>query len=80
MANTKKCSRALSKSTLVERMQENFNIFDFESSEEDMCKIKELDTGNILFFSHYDPNMVAWFDETVKSRRTNQNYTKDKQN
>lgn len=71
---------ALSKSTLVERMQENFNIFDFELSEEDMCKIKELDTGKSLFFSHYDPNMVAWFDETVKSRRTNQDHTKDKKN
>lgn len=70
----------LSKSTLVERMRENFNIFDFELPEEDMCKIKELDTGKSLFFSHYDPNMVAWFDETVKSRRTNQDHTKDKKN
>lgn len=71
---------ALSKSTLVERMKENFNIFDFELSEEDMNKIQELDTGKSLFFSHYDPNMVAWFDETVKSRRTNQDHTKDKKN
>lgn len=71
---------ALSKSTLVERMKENFNIFDFELSEEDMNKIKELDTGKSLFFSHYDPNMVAWFDETVKSRRSNQDHTKDKKN
>lgn len=71
---------ALSKSTLVERMKENFNIFDFELSEEDMNKIKELDTGKSLFFSHYDPNIVVWFDETVKSRRTNQDHTKDKKN
>lgn len=71
---------ALSKSTLVERMQENFNIFDFELSEEDMNKIKELDTGKSLFFSHYDPNMVAWFDQTVVSRRINQDHTKDKKN
>lgn len=71
---------ALSKSTLVERMKENFNIFDFELSEEDMNKIKELDTGKSLFFSHYDPNMVAWFDQTVISRRTNQDHTKDKKN
>ena len=71
---------ALSKSTLVERMQENFNIFDFELSEEDMNKIKKLDTGKSLFFSHYDPNMVAWFDQTVVSRRTNQDHTKDKKN
>ena len=40
-------------------------------------KIKELDTGKSLFFSHYDPNMVAWFDQTVVSRRTNQDHTKD---
>lgn len=71
---------ALSKSTLVERMKENFNIFDFELSEEDMSKIKELDTGKSLFFSHYEPNMVAWFDEMVTSRRTNQDHTKDKKN
>lgn len=71
---------ALSKSTLVERMKENFNIFDFELSKEEMNKIKELDTGKSLFFSHYDPNMVAWFDQTVVSRRTNQDHTKDKKN
>ncbi len=71
---------ALSKSTLVERMKENFNIFDFELSEEETAKIKELDTKQSLFFSHYDPNMVAWFDQTVVSRRTNQNHLKDKKN
>lgn len=71
---------ALSKSTKLERMQENFAIFDFELSEEDMARIKELDTKTSLFFSHYDPNMVKWFDEMVVSRRTNQNHTKDKKN
>lgn len=59
----------LSKSTLVERMKENFEIFDFELAEEDMKKIKELDTKKSLFFSHCDTNMVAWFDEMVTSRR-----------
>lgn len=71
---------ALSKSTKIERMKENFNIFDFELSKEDMDKIKELDTGKSLFFTHYDPNMVAWFDEIVVSRRTNEDHTKDKKN
>ncbi len=68
---------ALSKSTKLERMQENFAIFDFELSEEDMAKIKELDTKTSLFFSHTDPNMVKWFDEMVVSRR---DYAKDKKN
>lgn len=71
---------ALSKSTILERMKENFNIFDFELSEEDMDKIKELDTKTSLFFSHYDSNMVAWFDEIVTSRRTNHDHRKDKKN
>ncbi len=71
---------AISKSTQIERVKENFNIFDFKLSEEDMEKIKELDTKTSLFFSHTDPNMVKWFDETVKSRRTNHDHTKDKKN
>lgn len=71
---------ALSKSIKKERMEENFNIFDFKLSEEDMAKIKELDTKTSLFFSHYDPNMVRWFDEIVESRRTNEDHTKDKKN
>lgn len=49
---------ALSKSTQIERVKENFNIFDFKLSEEDMAKIKELEAKTSLFFSHTDPNMV----------------------
>lgn len=71
---------ALSKSTKIDRMKENFDIFDFTLSDEDMAKIKELDTRNSLFFSHYDPNMVEWFDNIVVSRRANQDHTKDKKN
>lgn len=41
---------AISKSTQIERVKENFNIFDFKLSEEDMEKIKELDTKTSLFF------------------------------
>lgn len=71
---------ALSKSTKIDRMKENFDIFDFTLSDEDMAKIKELDTRKSLFFSHYDPNMVEWFDNIVVSRRANQDHTKDKKN
>lgn len=60
------------KSTHIERMQENINVFDFELTEEDMNSIKTLDTSNSLFFSHYDPNMVEWFDKIVKERRVNE--------
>lgn len=57
------------KSTHIERMQENINVFDFELTEEDMNSIKALDTSNSLFFSHNDPSMIEWFDKMVKERR-----------
>lgn len=65
------------KSTHIERMQENINVFDFELTEEDMNSIKTLDTSNSLFFSHNDPNMVEWFDKIVKERRVNEDCRKE---
>lgn len=65
------------KSTHIERMQENINVFDFELTEEDMNSIKTLDTSNSLFFSHYDPNMVEWFDKMVKERIVNEDCRKE---
>lgn len=49
------------KSVHEDRMKENFDIFDFELSEEEMKKIEALDTGKSLFFSHHDPQTVEWF-------------------
>lgn len=48
------------KSVRKERIVENFNIFDFDLSQEDMESIAKLDTKESLFFSHRDPEMVKW--------------------
>ena len=49
------------KSTHKERMEENFNVFDFALTAEEMAKVEALDGGESLFFSHYDPKTVEWF-------------------
>ncbi|MGN0975614.1 MAG: aldo/keto reductase [Gemmiger sp.] len=46
------------KSTHAERMEENFNVFDFALDEADMNAIRALDEEKSLFFSHYDPATV----------------------
>lgn len=51
---------ALAKTTRKERMLENFNVFDFELSEEDMTAITALDTKTSSFFDHRNPEMVKW--------------------
>ena len=48
------------KSTRRERMLENFSVFDFALTDEDMTSIQALDEGESLFFSHYDPSVVEW--------------------
>ena len=68
------------KSTHIERMKENFNVFDFEPSKEDMENINKLDTSNSLFFNHQVSKMVEWLDNIVKMRRTNTDCRKDNKN
>ena len=46
------------KSTHKNRMEENFDIFDFELTEDDLNKIRTLDTGKSLFCDHYSPEFV----------------------
>lgn len=54
---------AIPKSVRKERMAENFDIFDFELSADEMQQISSLDTNASLFFDHRDPNMVKWLSE-----------------
>lgn len=68
------------KSTHIERMEENFQVFDFELSEEDMADIAALDRKKSSFFSHTDPTMVEWFVNMVEERRKQHDCTKDKKN
>lgn len=48
------------KSVRKDRIVENFDVFNFELSGEDMARIASLDTGESQFFSHRDPKMVEW--------------------
>ena len=49
------------KSTHKERMAENFNIFDFELSPNEMARIESLDTNQSLFFDHHDGEVTKMF-------------------
>ena len=49
------------KSVHKDRMVQNFEVFDFTLTKEEMAEIEVLDGGESLFFSHYDPKTVEWF-------------------
>lgn len=68
------------KSTHVERMEENFNVFNFELTEEDMTAITALDKKQRLFFCHTDPVMVKWFVKMVEERKKQHDSSKETKN
>ncbi|MCD8128712.1 MAG: aldo/keto reductase, partial [Oscillospiraceae bacterium] len=68
------------KSTHKERMEENFNVFDFTLTDEDMAAIAILDTETSSFFSHYDPAIVEWFVQMVEARKQNHDSAREKKN
>src|SRR4026207_464824 len=55
------------KSVRKDRMAENFDIFSFELTQEDMDAIRQLDTGASLFFDHRDPAMVKLLSEIKRN-------------
>lgn len=57
------------KSTHIERMEENFNVFDFKLSDDDMKTMATLDKKQSSFFSHIDPKIVEWFVQMVEERK-----------
>ena len=46
------------KSTHRERMEQNFDVWNFELTDEDMSKIAPLDIGHSEIVNHFDPNFV----------------------
>jgi len=54
---------AIPKSVRKERMAENLDSLDFALTDDEMEKIKTLDTNSSSFFDHRDPKMVKWLGE-----------------
>lgn len=54
---------AIPKSVHKDRIAENFNIFDFDLSKDEMASMAALDTRRSLFFDHRDPEAVKRISE-----------------
>ena len=66
------------KSTHIERMRENLDVFDFALTTEDMAAIAVLDQKRSAFFSHQDPAMVEWFVKMVEERKHQHDASREK--
>ena len=66
------------KSTHIERMRENLDVFDFTLTTEDLAAIAALDQKRSAFFSHQDPAMVEWFVKMVEERKHQHDASREK--
>ncbi|TPR40112.1 aldo/keto reductase [Apilactobacillus micheneri] len=51
------------KSTHIERMKENIDIWDFELTEDEMTQISNLDLDKSLFLDHSNPETIKWLNQ-----------------
>lgn len=57
------------KSVHAERMKQNFEVFDFKLTDEDMQKITTLDTDKPLIMVHRDPNTCEWLCNLITGKK-----------
>ena len=55
------------KSTHRNRMEQNFDVFDFALGDDEMVAIAALDTGRSAFFDHHDPATIEWMSGLVRN-------------
>ncbi len=56
------------KSTHRERMEENFDVFDFELTDDDKAKIAELDCDRSICYDHRDVQLIGGLLQLVKGQ------------
>ncbi len=57
------------KSTHRDRMEQNFDVFDFALGDDEMVAIAALDTGRSAFFDHHDPATIEWMSGSCATCR-----------
>lgn len=60
--NTQRGVVIIPKSTHIERMEENLNIWDFTLTDEEMSAIAKLDLGHSEIVDHSSPETAKWLD------------------
>ncbi len=60
--NTQRGVVIIPKSTHIERMEENLNIWDFKLTDEEMSAIAKLDLGHSEIVDHSSPETAKWLN------------------